>query len=74
MFRSNYPSSRLTHPRVLQFLGLPTGMSIIPIPGPPLDPPEIVHQDCSTVHSLEPGVVYVAEWTGPQTEHHHVQL
>lgn len=74
MFYSNYPRAKITHERVLQSFGRPRGFSILPIPGPPLEPPEVVHENSSVVCSLEPGVVYVVEWTGPRIELHHVQL
>lgn len=74
MFHRNYPRARITHERVLQSFGRPRGLSILPVPGPPLEPPEIVHENSAIVYSLEPGIVYVLEWTGERTELHHVRL
>lgn len=74
MFYDNYPRARITHERVLQSFNRPRGLSIVPVPGPPLEPPEIGHQNSTVVYSLEPGVVYVVEWTDGQIELHHVRL
>lgn len=74
MFYRSYPRAKITHERVLQSFGRPRELSILPVPGPPLDPPEIVHENSSVVYSQEPGIVYIIEWTGGHTELHHVQL
>jgi hypothetical protein len=39
-----------------------------------LEPPEIVHENSSVVFSLEPGIVYIVEWTGDRVELHYVRL
>ncbi|RHW25431.1 hypothetical protein D0Z08_19585 [Nocardioides immobilis] len=74
MFFSRYPRTKLVHTRVLQCFGRERGLSILPVPGPPVEPPEVIHQHSAVVHSLEPGIVYVVEWTGDQVELHHVRL
>lgn len=74
MFFSRYPRTRLVYDRVLQSRGTPRGLTIVPLPGPGLEPPQIVHQGSAVVHSLEPGIAYVVEWTGDVTELHRVQL
>lgn len=74
MFYSRYSRTRIMHERVLQSFNRPRGISIVPVPGPPLEPPEIVHENSSVVYGLEPGVVYVVEWTADRTDLHHVSL
>lgn len=74
MFSNRYPRARLIHERVLQSFGRPRGLSILPVPGPALEPPETVHEHSSVVHSPEPGYVYIVEWAGDVVELHHVRL
>lgn len=72
MFRSRYPRTRLTHVRVLQSFGSPRGQGITPVPGPALEPPEIVHQHSLVSYTPEVGKVYIIEWTGNETDLHDV--
>jgi hypothetical protein len=66
------PGVRLRHKRVLQSFGKPRGLAIIPVPGRPVRPAEIVYDNSAVVVSLKPGVAYVVEWTDSETALHHV--
>jgi hypothetical protein len=75
LFWSRYPRSKLVHERVCQSFGTPRGLQITPLPGPAVEPPEIVHENSAVFPSQKPGIVFVVEWTGPdETELHHVTL
>lgn len=66
-----YPRTPLLHERVCQSYGRPRGLSILPLPGPAVPPPEVVHEMSATFVSGIPGIVFVAEWTGDSEIHRH---
>jgi hypothetical protein len=44
----------------------------VPLPGPAVEPPEIVHQHSVVLNSLIPHVSFEIEWTGDTHEQHYV--
>ncbi len=70
----SYPQARMTHDRVLQSFGSPRGVYITPVPGPPVKPPQVVHQHSAVVTSLAAGVVFVVEWTDGHSDLHFVRM
>jgi hypothetical protein len=70
----DYPQASLVHSRVPQVKGTPRGWSIVPVPGPAVEPPERVHHNSAVVVSTEPGTAFVMEWTDNRVELHRVNL
>jgi hypothetical protein len=70
VFSSHYPRERLHHKRVLQSFGAPRGLTILPNPGPAVEPPEIKHAHSALMASPTPGMFFVIEWTGGNIDLH----
>jgi hypothetical protein len=74
MFWSRYSQSNIRHIRILRSCREPRGLTIIPKPGAPIDPPQTLFDESAVIPLPVRGRVMVIEWNANDIERHLVDL